>query len=158
MQAIKCRFCGADLPPPPAESPVLPPVSQPKQPVQSPVDPFDRPIAPKFLKLEGGNIYFECGYCSQIITVEEPDGGMEIKCSECGERQKSPAAHSQQTLQQQAELAQSAGNRNNNASARPNYTAQANKFTPKKHNYLEENQAYHQKLKEAGLEEDAEPE
>jgi hypothetical protein len=147
IHAIKCGFCGADLPPPPAEPPVLPPV-----------DPFERPIAPKFLKLEGGSIYFECGYCSQKIVVAETCGGMEIKCSECGEKQKAPAANSQSATPQQVGQAQSAGNKNTKVAARPNYTAQANKFIPKQYNYLEENQEYHQKLKEAGMDADVDEE
>lgn len=79
IQAIKCRFCGADLPAPPASPPVLPPVSQPKAP---PVDPFARPTAPRFLTQENGAIHFECGYCSQRIEIDAAGGGMEIKCPE----------------------------------------------------------------------------
>jgi len=93
--AIKCRFCGADLPrqstsqPKPVSPPKLPPAIPPKAP---PVDPFIKPVIPRFLSLEGGTIHFECGYCSQRIEIDAAGGGMEIKCPECGEPQKVPTS------------------------------------------------------------------
>ena len=98
-EAIKCRYCGADLANQPESSPpaVLkpqvrlaatpPPVIQPQE---KPADHFARQTAPKFLRQENGTIHFECGYCNQPIEIDEAGGGMEINCPECGEGQKVP--------------------------------------------------------------------
>ena len=91
-QAIKCRFCGADLPAQsasqPATLPMLPSAIQPKA---KPADPFAVTTAPKFLRRENGTIHFECGYCKQPMDIDESGAGAEIKCPECGEPLKVPA-------------------------------------------------------------------
>ena len=53
----------------------------------------DEPSKPKFLKLENGSIHFECSYCSQPLEIDVTGGGTEIKCPECGERQKVPTSN-----------------------------------------------------------------
>jgi predicted RNA-binding Zn-ribbon protein involved in translation (DUF1610 family) len=73
--AIKCRFCGADLP---------------RQPLQPFVAPEAPPVMPKFIRKENGSIHFECGCCAQRIAVDASGGGAEVKCPECGERQIVP--------------------------------------------------------------------
>jgi DNA-directed RNA polymerase subunit RPC12/RpoP len=53
----------------------------------------DEPSKPKFIKHENGSIHFECSYCSQPLEIDETGGGTEIKCPECGERQKVPTSN-----------------------------------------------------------------
>jgi len=47
---------------------------------------------PKFLKNENGIIRFECGFCKQPIEIDASGGGLEIKCPECGDKQKVPTS------------------------------------------------------------------
>ena len=47
---------------------------------------------PKFLKNENNVIRFECGFCKQPIEIDASGGGMEIKCPNCGDKQKVPTS------------------------------------------------------------------
>ena len=92
-EAIKCKFCGADLAAQPASKPTTPPTLPPVTPPKAKaVDPFARPTTPRFLRQENGAIHFECGYCNQHIEIDATGGGAEIKCPECGERQNVPTS------------------------------------------------------------------
>ncbi|MEN6533048.1 MAG: hypothetical protein ABFD89_05255 [Bryobacteraceae bacterium] len=72
-EAIKCRFCGSDIP-------VQPAVSNEKSDFPAPeMQPANAP------KLVGTEVHFECHTCEQPIAVDAEAAGQEFRCPECGE-------------------------------------------------------------------------
>lgn len=90
-EAVKCRFCGADLAGIHSSEQTSPSPVVNSTP-QSIGEFFEEHPKPKFIELKDGAILFECGLCGQQLEVDASGAGVEIKCPECGENQVVPTS------------------------------------------------------------------